>query len=129
MMSPKMQLVFWMMVVALMGGLIATDYESRRWVLTAGGYDFSEEAALSPARTTISIDPNGTISIDPNAIRNLVKSGAICEVVGHCWRTDAEDGIWNLTGDESGRHFDLNTMYRRCALCGKEQSRRTDNWK
>jgi hypothetical protein len=64
------------------------------------------------------------VAADPNALRRLCASGAVCSVMGHCWR----DG---RPGEGDGvmyADYHPNTMYRTCRICGKCESCSVNDW-
>jgi len=112
--------------IKIEGTYATTSIDPNAWVTAAqtisiftNGVDLVFESvpdANSNPMTTVRYE------ITDDSIRKLAVSGAICEVLGHNWRIGKlhEDGLMWTEGPP--------TAYRFCSLCGKEQSRRTDNW-
>ena len=73
------------------------------------------DAMLDPTRGLI-IGSN--IIVTARGIRHLAKSGAICEVYGHCW-------VYPLYKDNGMPAWD---KIRKCKLCGKVEIKE-EEWK
>ncbi|MFA5692159.1 MAG: hypothetical protein WC907_00970 [Acholeplasmataceae bacterium] len=64
------------------------------------------------------------------AIRALCESGAVCEVMGHCWR-DGRPG--EGFSEDDGTYFSYTdyhpgVSFQTCRICGKTETRRWTDW-
>lgn len=60
--------------------------------------------------------------IDDDIIRELVRNGEVCRVVGHIWQEMPHVTLEYRPDGDYPRH-------RKCALCGKEETKEPGTWK
>lgn len=90
-------------------------------------FHYSTNAAIS--RAVLSVDgvvkqlrEQGDMT---NLVKKLVASGDVCAVVGHAWRSDVPS-FTTLEYRPPGYEY---PEHRKCALCGKTQTKEPGVWK
>ena len=86
------------------------------WVVPAWGDGVLDTTELTSSK----IAPD---TLSDGAIENLIKSGRVCEIIGHIWKVDEQcDRAWNeftrtwVTVTPCSRY-----KTRTCKICGLEQ--------
>jgi len=68
------------------------------------------------------VDANGVVDCSDDVIRQLCKSGRVCEVIGHRWDDSSDYSYGCLV---TGCTYDHEWVHsRRCGICGKQQTRK-----
>lgn len=127
-------------IIALIGGcflgcLICKHDVPRGWTIEDSHSETADDAKLiiemlsleSPDAIEVEIKRGPTT----DEIRDLGKSGRICEVFGHQWREGDCTDISGFLYDDLTYHdpFGYDTIYHReCKLCGLYQTRKLTDW-
>jgi len=92
-----------------------------------GGIDLShrEKLGTNAGLPFIAGPTNYVFRFTDEAIRELAKSGRICEVLGHRWEGGrVGEGPFNTFAD-----FHPGVTFRHCSICGADQSKTEGDWK
>jgi len=68
--------------------------------------------------------PAREVDLTDDQIRFVAESGQVCRVMGHCWAN-----VLHVTMEYCVDGNYPATTRRRCALCGKQESQKMEDWK